>query len=328
MKTPLLSVVIPLLNEEENLIPLHQELSVTMLQLQQFKKFEFIFINDGSKDKSLDILKKLAAADEQVKVISFIRNFGHENATYAGIHHAQGDAVVLIDADRQDPADLIIAFEKEYLKGYDIVYGQRSKRLNESWLKKTTSTLFYPLFKKLTGIDMPANTGDFCLLSRKAVTTFKLLSENQIFVRGLIYWSGLKKKAVPFIRRSRGSGTSKYNYTKLTVFALENIISFSTAPMYALIFGSLIVIALCIAGSFVALTMKIFGLVVMTGWTSLMLALLFLFACNFLALGVLGLYISKIFQELKQRPMFVVNELIGIQPNKAITGKNYDYLEQ
>lgn len=313
MNTPLLSVVVPLLNEENNLLPLYSELLSITSQLSHFKDFEFIFVNDGSWDGSLNILKTIAQSDEHVKIISFIRNFGHENATYCGIHHATGDAVVLIDADRQDPANLILDFEKHFLEGYEIIFGQRVKRLNESWLKKTTSRLFYPLFKKLTKIDMPGNVGDFCLLSRKAVNIFKSLPENQVFVRGLIYWTGLPKKAVPFIRRSRASGTSKYNYTKLTIFALENIISFSTAPMYMLVFGALGIIALCLLGGLVAFAMKLLGLVVMTGWTSLMLALLFLFACNFLALGLLGIYISKIFQEIKRRPMFVIDELINFR---------------
>ncbi len=328
MQAPLLSIVIPLLNEEHNLLPLYAELSSVLGKLSHFATTELIFVNDGSWDGSLDILKKLAAGDSRVKIISFIRNFGHENATYAGIHHARGNAVVLIDADRQDPADLIIDFEKHFLEGYDIVFGQRTKRLNESWLKKFTSNLFYPLFKKLTKIDMPRNVGDFCLLSQRAIDTFKLLPENQVFVRGLIYWSGLPKKSVPFIRRSRATGESKYNYTKLTIFALENIISFSTAPMYILVFGALGVIALCILGALTALIMKIFGLVVMTGWTSLMLAILFLFACNFLALGVLGIYLSKVFQELKRRPMFVVNELVGVTPNQHLHGNHYAYLKK
>jgi dolichol-phosphate mannosyltransferase len=328
VKVPLLSIVIPLLNEATNLIPLYDELKEVASQLTHFKNFEFLFVNDGSWDCSLDILKRLALGDARVKIISFIRNFGHENATYAGIHHAAGDAVVIIDADRQDPAELILAFERHYLDGYDIAYGQRTKRINETWLKKSTSTLFYPLFKKATNVDMPSNTGDFCLLSRRAINTFKLLPENQIFVRGLIYWSGLRKIAVPFIRRSRASGQSKYNYTKLTIFALENIISFSTLPMYLLIFCSALIIILCLFGGLAALIMKLLGLVILTGWTSLMLALLFLFSCNFLALGVLGLYIGKIFQELKRRPMFVVDELIGIEPNPMPIGATYAYLKK
>lgn len=323
----LLSIVIPLLNEEKNLIPLYEELAIVVAKLTHFTTTEFIFVNDGSVDNSLAILKVLATGDARVKIISFIRNFGHENATYAGIHHASGDGVVLIDADRQDPAELIIQFEQHYLEEYDIAYGQRTKRLNETWLKKTTSRLFYPLFKKLTHIDMPANTGDFCLLSRRAVEVFKMLPENQVFVRGLIYWSGLPKIAVPFIRRSRASGQSKYSYTKLTIFALENIISFSTVPMYILIFGSLLAIIICLIGASIALIMKLFGYVVMTGWTSLMLTLLFLFACAFFALGIIGIYIGKIFQELKRRPMFVVQELVGLSPNKVQQGTGYTYLK-
>lgn len=321
-----LSIVIPLLNEEKNLIPLYKELSEVTAKLRHFTTTELIFVNDGSTDNSMAILKELAAEDAHVKIISFMRNFGHENATYAGIHHAHGNGVVLIDADRQDPAELILEFEQHYLEGYDIVYGQRTKRLNETWLKKFTSHLFYPLFKKLTHIDMPANTGDFCLLSQRAVETFKMLPENQVFIRGLIYWSGLPKIAVPFVRRSRASGQSKYNYTKLTIFALENIISFSTVPMYILIFGSLIVITTCILGGTIAIIMKLFGWVVMSGWTSLMLTLLFLFACTFFALGIIGIYIGKIFQELKRRPMFVIQELIGITPNKLQSGSGYTYL--
>lgn len=328
MEAPLLSIVIPLLNEEKNLLPLYSELSSVVKQLVYFKNAEFIFVNDGSLDGSLSLLKNLAANDERVKIISFIRNFGHENATYAGIHHANGQGVVLIDADRQDPPELILDFEKHHTEGYDIVYGQRTRRLNETWLKKSTSNLFYPLFKKLTKVDMPRNVGDFCLLTRHAVEVFKLLPENQVFVRGLIYWSGLPKKAVPFIRRSRASGESKYNYTKLTIFALENIISFSTAPMYTLVFGSLGMICLCMLGGFIALIMKLFGLVVMTGWTSLMLAILFLFACTFLALGILGIYVGKIFQEIKRRPMFVVNELVGLKPHSSQQGGYYAYLKK
>jgi dolichol-phosphate mannosyltransferase len=174
-----------------------------------------------------------------------------------------------------------------------------------------TSKLFYPLFKFLTKIDMPRDVGDFCLLSRRAVEMMKQLPERAIFVRGLIYWLGLPKKAVPFIRRERGAGKTKYNYGKLTIFALENIISFSTVPIYWLIFFSLIIITSCLVGTGVALVMHLCGWVVMTGWTSLIMCLLFLFAMTFFFLGVLGLYIGKIFQEVKHRPIFLIEEKIN-----------------
>lgn len=317
-KTPnrMLSVVVPLLNEEANLHPLYEELLSVFKGLVYFNTYEIIFVNDGSKDNSLVLLKNLAKNDAWVKVVSFTRNFGHEYATYAGILHAQGDAVVLIDADRQDPAELIIDFEREFCNGYDIVCGQRSKRLSESFLKKLTSKAFYPFFKRVTGVDIPPNVGDFCLLSRKAVTFMKNFSEKTIFVRGLIYWTGLPKKTIPFVRRGRNAGKSKYNYTKLTMFALENIISFSIVPIYFIIFSSLIVILGCLISSAVALGMYILGYVVMTGWTSLMMCMLFLFATTFFFLGLLGLYIGKIFQEIKNRPRFLIDELVNIAPQK------------
>ncbi len=312
-----LSVVVPLLNEEHNIRGLYEELKEVFAQLVYFSSYELIFVNDGSRDNSLVILKELAITDSAIKIISFTRNFGHEPATHAGIHHATGDAVVLIDCDRQDPAKLILTFEKEYNAGYDIVYGQRSQRLNESWLKKLTSWIFYPLFQKLTNIDMPRNVGDFCLMSRKAVNCFKTMPERSFFVRGLIYWSGLPKKAVPFVRRGRAAGRSNYNYWKLSVFALENIVSFSNTPIYLIIFGSASVIAACIAGACITLIMKFLGLVVMTGWASLMFCLLFLFASTFFVLGVLGLYISKIFQEIKQRPIYLIDEKINFEAHKG-----------
>ena len=249
MKNLLLSIVIPLFNEEENIQPLYHELRDVLKSLTLFSSYEIVMVNDGSRDSSLLILKQLAQTDPAIKIVSFTRNFGHEHATYAGIQFARGDAVVLIDADRQDPPSTILEFEKEFANGYHIIYGQRSKRLNESWLKKCTSKAFYPLFKWITGVDMPRDVGDFCMLSRKAVNQLKQFKEKTIFIRGLIYWLGLPKKAVYFVRRSRGAGRSKYNYGKLIIFALENIISFSTVPISMMIFLSLILITLCCTGS-------------------------------------------------------------------------------
>ena len=311
MKDLLLSIVIPLFNEEENIQPLYEELQQILPKLNVFSTYEIIFVNDGSKDASLSMVKKLAHQDNHVKVLSFTRNFGHESATYAGIIHATGDAVVLMDADRQDPPTLIFDFEKAYNEEIDIAYGQRTKRLRESWLKKCTSKMFYPLFKFITNIDMPRDVGDFCLLSRKAVDMIKQLPERAIFVRGLIYWLGLPKRAIPFVRRERGAGITKYNYRKLTIFALENIISFSTVPIYWLLFFSLGIITLCGGGIVVALIMRLCGYVVMSGWTSLMMCMLFLSATILFALSIIGLYIGKIFQEIKGRPIFLVDEKIN-----------------
>lgn len=318
MENKCLSIIIPVFNEEDNIIPLTTELISVLKLLTVFKSYEIIFINDGSSDQSLNIISHLAEKNRAIKALSFTRNFGHENATYAGIMHAQGDAIVLIDADRQDPPALILEFEKWYQQGFHIIYGQRSKRLNETWVKKTTSKAFYPLFKFFTKVDLPSNVGDFCLLSKKAIDCFKQLPEKTLFVRGLIYWSGLPKKGVPFVRRARGGGKSKYNYWKLTIFALENIISFSTAPIYLIIFLSLLIITGCLLGTFIAFFMHLAGFVVMTGWTSLIMCMLFLFASTFFFLGILGLYIGKIFQEVKQRPVFILDEKINFEKKQDV----------
>ncbi len=308
----LLSVISPLFNEQENIEQHYFELTNILEELKFFESYEIIFVNDGSFDNSLQIIKKIAEKDSRLKIISFTRNFGHEQATTAGLEFTQGDAVVLIDADRQDPPELILEFEKEFTNGYDIVYGQRTKRLQESFIKKITSKAFYPLFKFLTKVDLPKDTGDFCLLSRKAVNIINQLPEKSRFVRGLIYWTGLNKKAVPFVRRSRGGGKTKYNYTKLTIFALENIISFSIVPIYFMIFFSFLTIVLCGIGTVTALLMKILGYAVMTSQTALIISILFLFSVNFLFLGILGLYIAKIFQEMKARPAFLIDETVNI----------------
>lgn len=315
MKNKMLSFVIPLLNEKDNLIPLYKELEATFLTLSYFTEHEFIFVNDGSTDHSLTILEDLAAQDKRVKVVSFTRNFGHEQATFAGLCHTSGEAVVLIDADLQDPPDLIKEFERYYQEGYLIIYGQRTTRLNETFIKKITSKAFYPVFALLTGIDLPNDVGDFCLLSRRAVNYIIQLPEKALFMRGLIYWPGLAKKGVPFVRRGRMSGKTKYNYSKLMIFALENIISFSTIPIYIILFLSWMLILGCLIGTLTAFAMRIFGYVVMTGWTSLIICMLFLFACSFFFLGLLGLYIATIFKEVKQRPRFLIESTINLEKN-------------
>jgi dolichol-phosphate mannosyltransferase len=317
MDKTILSVVSPLFNEQENVEQHYFELTSVLKKLTFFESYEIIFVNDGSLDNSLQIIKNLAKKDFCLKIISFTRNFGHEQATTAGLEFAQGDAVVMIDADRQDPPELILKFEKEFVNGYDIVYGQRTKRLQESFFKKITSKAFYPLFKFLTKVDLPKDTGDFCLLSRKAVNIINQLPEKSRFVRGLIYWTGLKKKAVPFVRRSRGGGKTKYNYSKLTIFALENIVSFSIVPIYCTIFFSFFTIFLCGLCTFTALLMKLFGYSVITGWTYLIIGILFLFSVNFLFLGILGLYIAKIFQETKARPAFLIDETVNVKKTES-----------
>jgi dolichol-phosphate mannosyltransferase len=309
----LLSIAIPIFNEQENIEILYEKISDVAQQLTTFDSYEIIAINDGSSDDSLKKLESIAATDPHLKIISFARNFGHEAATTAGLQHASGTAVAIMDADLQDPPELLLQFEQVLKQGYDIAYGQRKKRLNESFFKKLTSKLFYPLFRWLTNVDMPRDVGDCCMLSRRALNAFKNLHERSLFVRGMIYWSGLSKKAVPFVRQKRAGGKTKYNYLKLSKFALDNIITFSTTPMYLIILLSSLSITACTVGAIVALIMKIKGLVVMTGWTSLLMSMLFLFSVTLFFLGIIGLYIGKIFEEVKQRPRYLVIKKINFE---------------
>ncbi|MFA6527785.1 MAG: glycosyltransferase family 2 protein [Candidatus Babeliales bacterium] len=306
-----LSVVVPMLNEQGNIEELYRELTHVVRQLRFFASYELIFVNDGSSDQTLSIAKRIALNDPCAKIISFTRNFGHEHATYAGICHALGDAVVLIDADRQDPPVLILEFEKEFASGTNIVYGQRTERLNESWLKKVTSKAFYPLFRWMTRVDLPNNVGDFCMMSRRAVDALLALPERTLFIRGMIYWSGLSKKAVPFVRRPRGAGTTTYNYSKLTIFALENIISFSMVPLHWIIFLSLLIIGVSVGSAVVTLAMSLLGYARAIGWLLVLCGMIFLCATMLLAVGIVGLYVGKIFQEIKQRPIFIVDEYVN-----------------
>ena len=305
-----LSIVVPIFNEEENIKNLYAQLSEVAQQLKHFADYEIIAVNDGSRDRSLAMLEALAN-DTHLKIVSFTRNFGHEAATTAGLYHAQGDAAVIIDADLQDPPSLLLEFEQAWREGFDIVYAQRTKRLNETRFKKLTSKLFYPIFRAMTKLDMPRDVGDCCLLSRRAIEAFKRLPERSLFVRGMIYWSGLPKKAIPFVRQKRAAGKTKYNYWKLSKFALDNIILFSTTPLYCIVYLSLFTIFACIVGTIIALGMKWKGLVIMTGWTSLLISMLFLFSVTLFFLGLIGLYIGKIFEEVKQRPRYVVDKLVN-----------------
>jgi polyisoprenyl-phosphate glycosyltransferase len=319
-ETNLLSIIIPAFNEEENIPNLYKTITNVCKNLKIFKSYEIIVVNDGSRDNTLTLLKNISKKDPQFKIISFMRNFGHEAATTAGLFYAKGNAAVIIDADLQDPPELIFEFEKEYINGYEIVYGQRSKRHGETVLKKLTSKLFYPIFRWLTKVDMPKDVGDFCLLSRKAIECFKQLPEKTLFVRGMIYWSGLPHKGIQFIRQERSKGTTKYNYWKLSIFAIDNIISFSTTPIYFIIFLSLATIGVCLLGTIIALIMRLKGWVIMTGWTSLIISMLFLASVTLFFLGLIGLYIGKIFQEVKQRPRYIVDEQVNISIDKENNG--------
>lgn len=313
MRNKILSIIVPVFNEEENIELLIKELFPVLQKTALFSHYEIILINDGSTDNSWGKIKEASYNSPHIKGISFTRNFGQAYAFLAGMRVCSGDALVFIDADLQDPPELILEFEREWGNGYDIIYGIRTQRLEESFLKKFTSKLFTLFFRSLTNVDLPSNSGEFCLLSRKAINILNSLPEKSIYMRTLIHWPGLSKKGIPFIRQKRNKGITKYNYYKLMILGLEYIISFSITPIYYLIFFSSFLMFMCGLGISTTLFMRFFGKVIMTGWASLMICILFLFSCTFFILGILGLYIGKIFQEVKGRPEFIINERCGFK---------------
>lgn len=311
-----LSIVVPIFNEEENIQTLYDKLTSVATKLKHFDDYEIVTVNDGSRDGSLKKLQEIASTDHHLKIVSFTRNFGQEPATVAGVDYASGDAVAIIDADLQDPPELFLEFEQELHNGVDIAYGQRSHRLNEPWLKKITSKLFYPTFRWFTKLDVPCDTGNCCMMSRRAADGFRNLKEHSPFIRGMIYWSGYKKKAVLFVRQKRAAGTTKYNYWKLTTYAMDNIISFSTTPLYLIVFASVITGGISALWLFGSLLTSLFGFSSFSGMNLLIICSLIFFSMMLFCLGLIGLYIGKIFEEAKARPRYIVETLVNLDTTK------------
>ena len=305
-----LSIVIPCFNEEE----------VISETISQFKVFcnevsdldlELIFVDDGSTDNTRHLLKQLTSTDSRFKLIVFARNFGHQIAVTAGIDAAKGDAVVLIDADLQDSPSVIHDMISKWRDGYDVVYGTRTDRPGESAFKLATARGFYRLLNKLSDTPIPLDTGDFRLMSRPVVETLKAMPERDRFLRGMVSWVGFKQTALPYRRAERFAGNSKYPLRKMVRFATDGILSFSTKPLQLSVALGLGCAVVAILGIFYALFMRVFTNVWVEGWTALMIAVLFIGGVQLISVGILGEYIGRIYNEIKKRPLYVVEEYIG-----------------
>ncbi len=303
-----LSIVVPIFNEELVLERFHSRLDA-VLQSLPFE-CEVIYVDDGSRDSSLAKLKRLRAADRKVGIVVLSRNFGKEAALTAGLDVASGDAVVVIDADLQDPPELIPALIAKWIEGFDVVYATRASRNGESFIKKLTAHCFYRLMGRMSDIKIPVDTGDFRLLSRRAVSALRLLREQHRFMKGLYAWIGFRQGAVLYHRDARAGGKTKFHYRKLLRFALDGITSFSTAPLK---------VATCL-GLFVAI--PAFGMALYTvgktllfgdsvkGYPSLMTVVLMLGGMQLIFLGVLGEYLGRLFNEAKRRPVYLVADYV------------------
>lgn len=274
------------------------------------KVIKLFFINDGSTDNSLKIMKQLQTHDKRIKIIDFSRNFGHQIAITAGIDFTSGDAVITIDADLQDPPEVIPDLIKKWKEGYEVIYGIREKRKGENFFKKITALIFYRLINKMTMINMPPDSGDFRLIDKKVVNNLKNIRENNRYVRGLTYWIGFKQIGVPYERDKRFAGKSKYPIKKLFKLAYDAIFSFSNFPLKIATYFGFIVSFLSFLYLIYALIIKLFTNSVIHGWTSLMISILFLSGVQLICLGIIGEYIARINDEVKKRPLYIIKEII------------------
>lgn len=300
----ILSIVIPVYNEEDVLVEFHRRLSRVISELGM--EFEIIYVNDGSTDDSLGILRQLSQGNPGLAILDLSRNFGKEIAMTAGLDHSKGDAVVIIDADLQDPPEIIPEFVKYWREGYDVVYGQRSEREGESMFKIASAHAFYRVINYLTRVNIPVDSGDFRLFSRRAVDALGKVKETHRYMKGLFAWIGFNQKAVRYKRDPRFAGKTKWNYWALWNFAVEGITSFSAAPLKISTY----------LGVIIALLSFIYGIVIITktllygdpvpGYPSLMVIILFLGGVQLLAIGLLGEYLGRTFYEAKKRPLYFV----------------------
>jgi glycosyltransferase involved in cell wall biosynthesis len=312
---PELSVVVPVFNEARNLRPLLARLIPTLENCSA--SFEVIFVDDGSHDDTLATLRALHAADPRLSALSFSRNFGKEIAIAAGLDHARGRAVVIMDADLQHPPEVIPEFVAKWREGYKNIYGQRADRVAEPKMRSFLTGIFYDLIGRFGDVSLPSGAGDFRLLDRQAVDALLTLRERARFSKGLYAWIGFKSIGVPFVVEERASGASKFNFGKLARFALDGLLSFSSMPLKVWTYVGLAIsgFALSMAAYFFVRTM-LFG-VDTPGFPSLIVSIAFFAGVQLLSLGVLGEYIARIFNEVKGRPLYLVAERVGVEEKAA-----------
>ncbi len=306
---PTLSVVAPVYNEEAILPELYRRL-VAVLDGAGLD-WELVLVNDGSRDRSPEIMRELHAADPRVKVVDFARNFGHQVAITAGADYAQGDAVVIIDADLQDPPEVILDLLAKWREGYEVVYAVRAERKGETWFKEFTAKAFYRIIYKITDINIPMDTGDFRLMDRKVVEALRTMREKHRFMRGMSVWVGFKQVGVEYVRAERYAGETKYPLKKMLRFALDGITSFSYFPLQVATYVGFIAAAVAILGIILTVILRLTGSHAFYGQATTLVAVLFLGGVQLISLGIIGEYLGRIYDEVKGRPLYIVREALG-----------------
>jgi polyisoprenyl-phosphate glycosyltransferase len=317
----LLSIVIPVYNEEESILETVKRLQKLRDNFVKEVRVEIIFVDDGCSDNTLKYIRNFAEQDASIKVISLSRNFGHQIAITAGIDLAAGDYVAVIDGDLQDPPELIADMYRKALTGFDVVYGKRRSRTGETYFKKATASGFYRLLNYMCEIDIPTDTGDFRLMSRKVVDAFKKMRERHRFVRGMVPWLGFKSVALEYDRAERFAGETKYPLKKMVTFAINAILSFSSKPLTVAIRLGFFTIFAGLTGGVYMLYLKLFTNIPLPGLTAVLISIVLFSGVQILLIGIVGEYIARIFEESKGRPLYLIAETINIQIRQT-SGEN------
>jgi glycosyltransferase involved in cell wall biosynthesis len=308
----MISIVVPVFNEEAGLSELYRRISAVMKQVSL--SFELIFVDDGSTDRSLDIMLEFSEKDKNVKIIQLSRNFGHQLAIIAGIDHAHGEAVITMDSDLQHPPELIGKLIEKWQEGYDVVYTSRDQTQDASLFKKFTSRFFYMLVNHLAEVKISPGTADFRLLDQSVVESLRAFGERSIFLRGIINWLGYRQAAIRYRAAARYGGESKYSFLRMLQFATHGITSFSSIPLYISAFLGIIISFCSFLYGGIIIYVRLFTDRLVEGWTSVMVALLFLGGIHLITLGIQGIYLGQVYKEVKGRPRYIIRRVYGTDP--------------
>ncbi len=315
MTQPTVSIIIPIYNEEENIPELYHRLQSVIEQIDG--EAEVIFIDDGSRDNSLNLMRQIYERDYRVKYISLARNFGHQIAVTAGLNNVKGEAVIVMDADLQDPPELVLPMIEKWRQGYQVVYAQRLSRKKESALKRFTAYAFYRILRRLADVNIPSDTGDFCLMDKEIVDILNAMPERNRYIRGLRAWVGFRQTAIPFERDPRFAGKVKYSFAKSWALAINGIISFSRVPLKLATYLGMLSAVAALLMILLVLYWRLFDPASpLIGYTLITIALFFLGSVQLFCIGILGEYIGRIYEEVKGRPIYTVKEMRGVT-NKA-----------
>jgi glycosyltransferase involved in cell wall biosynthesis len=307
---PRYSIVVPCYNEEGVLNELYHRIREVMDSTQA--DWELVLVNDGSRDRTSEIMHKLHSQDDRVKLVEFARNFGHQLAVTAGLDYARGDAVVMIDADLQDPPQVILEMIERWKDGYEVVYAVRAKRVGETWFKEFTAKLFYRIIYRITDVDIPLDTGDFRLMDRKVVEATRQMRERHRFIRGMTSWVGFRQTGVSYVRQERYAGQTHYPFRKMLKFALDAITGFSYFPLQMATYLGFTIAAISGLAALAVIYARLFiGAMPFYGQATTLVIVLFLGGIQLITLGIIGEYLGRIYDEVKGRPLYIVREALG-----------------